>query len=535
MKRVIGLLSLFIILIIGIFILLPRKDIIKTETKNYKVYIEEDGDYVQYNDKKISGKGFVLDTGQSSCSNGATITQNATTGEISVSTTKQDSCNFYIKKASRIAYNKLHSLNNNITVKNNKPDMRFSAPYVNSVTDSGFDSTEQTTSIASANQSQYITYSSSYTLNPTSSKFTLDNPQTCSWSTCYTTLKSGTYYTGQTTLRSQSTNYNYNNVIKIYKISANSTVDSLKYYTNNVPTLTSYNENWDGLFKEEDNYGETIYFRGAIDNNYFKFGKNSSNQDMYWRILRINGDGTIRLAYDGTSAHENTEKSEDRLLDIVKYGNYANDNAYVGYMYGNFTAPSTSYEQAHANEVDSYIKSYLDTWYVNNILNTGYSTYLGDSLFCNERRAEAGKETLAFGQNYLTYQGYQGTLPKYTCPLKNDAFTVDDTTHGNGALTYPIATVTQDDVAFAGGRGTNYNPYFFMNKGYNYWSMTPWSFHVNNYAYMCTIGDNGQLNDTTSVTTANSKRALPVINIKREYVNSIQGTGTKTNPFYIGT
>lgn len=77
-----------------------------------------------------------------------------------------------------------------------------------------------------------------------------------------------------------------------------------------------------------DAYGTSYYFRGNVTNNYVKFG------GFYWRILRINGDGTIRLVYDGTSAHNNNESSSDRIIGNSKYNSSANDNAYVGYMYG---------------------------------------------------------------------------------------------------------------------------------------------------------------------------------------------------------
>ena len=47
---------------------------------------------------------------------------------------------------------------------------------------------------------------------------------------------------------------------------------------------------------------ETYYFRGAVNNNWVKFGKDSSNKDIYWRIIRINGDGSIRMIYRNDSS-----------------------------------------------------------------------------------------------------------------------------------------------------------------------------------------------------------------------------------------
>ena len=92
-----------------------------------------------------------------------------------------------------------------------------------------------------------------------------------------------------------------------------------------------------------DAYGTSYYYRGNATNNYVKFA------DKYWRIIRINGDGTVRVIFDGTSAHANGESSEDRQIGSSKFNvywkkdnvqetinsNIYHDNAGVGYMYGN--------------------------------------------------------------------------------------------------------------------------------------------------------------------------------------------------------
>ena len=92
-----------------------------------------------------------------------------------------------------------------------------------------------------------------------------------------------------------------------------------------------------------DAYGTSYYYRGNVTNNYVKFA------DKYWRIIRINGDGTVRVIYDGTSAHTNGESSTDRQIGTSEFNLYWKkdnvqettnspvwgDNAGVGYMYGN--------------------------------------------------------------------------------------------------------------------------------------------------------------------------------------------------------
>ncbi len=52
-----------------------------------------------------------------------------------------------------------------------------------------------------------------------------------------------------------------------------------------------------GIFETTDDDGISYYYRGSVENNYVYFA------NRYWRIIRINGDGTIRMIYDGTTAH----------------------------------------------------------------------------------------------------------------------------------------------------------------------------------------------------------------------------------------
>ena len=108
-------------------------------------------------------------------------------------------------------------------------------------------------------------------------------------------------------------------------------------------TVTEVESQYGYLCKAKDAYGDSYYYRGNVTNNYVKFA------DKYWRIVRINGDGTVRVIYDGTSAHTNGEHSTDRQIGTSAFNYYwkrnniqdSNDsyvyleNAGVGYMYGN--------------------------------------------------------------------------------------------------------------------------------------------------------------------------------------------------------
>ena len=46
-----------------------------------------------------------------------------------------------------------------------------------------------------------------------------------------------------------------------------------------------------GIYETTDNDGTSYYWRGDVDNNWVQFG------GYYWRIVRVNGDGSVRLIY----------------------------------------------------------------------------------------------------------------------------------------------------------------------------------------------------------------------------------------------
>ena len=197
----------------------------------------------------------------------------------------------------------------------------------------------------------------------------------------------------------------------------------------------------EGIFQTEDDLGISYYFRGASENNYVYFA------GFYWRIIRINGDGSIRIIYDGTSAHANGEVSEDRQIQTTPY-NYVvkSFNAHVGYMYGN-TSGST-YEETHANINDSTIKIANDNWYKTNIHDKVYDKYVADAIYCNDRSIFTGN---GIGNNETEYQSVNrlklNKVPNLKCSSDNDKFTVSNML-GNGDLIYDVCERDQINEIF---------------------------------------------------------------------------------------
>ena len=291
-------------------------------------------------------------------------------------------------------------------------------------------------------------------------------------------------------------------------------------------------EETDGyLCKAKDDYGDSYYYRGVVTNNYVKFA------GFYWRIVRINGDGTIRVVYDGTSAHANGESSTDRQIGKSAFNSQNDDNAYIGYMYG--TIGASTYNATHTNTNNSTIKTFVDNWYKTNILGTVNEQYLADNIFCNDRSistySASANTKLGYGKNITYYRWFYGPWNGtdhgnsnilLKCPQQNDAFTVRDTVKGNGALTYPIGLLSTDEIVLAGGWNNN-NSNYYLYSGQYWWAATPHSFRdsIANERNIAATGNVYYYN----YNAASSRGVRPVLNLKAEVLAN--GDGTMNNPY----
>ena len=80
----------------------------------------------------------------------------------------------------------------------------------------------------------------------------------------------------------------------------------------------------DGLYMAEDDEGESYYYRGAVKNNYVSFA------GFTWRIIRRNGDGSVRLIYAGKST---SDTGDNTMIGYSQFNSKYWDPTYVGYKY----------------------------------------------------------------------------------------------------------------------------------------------------------------------------------------------------------
>ena len=280
-----------------------------------------------------------------------------------------------------------------------------------------------------------------------------------------------------------------------------------------------------GLYAMNDADGTSYYYRGSVRNNYVQFA------GFYWRIIRINGDGSIRLLYAGTTKDAAGTNAQ---IGTRQFNSQRNLPLYVGYMYGNTSGSTT--EEVNANTNNSTIKSYLDSWYSTNL--SEYASYIADSGFCNDRtlstRSNNGNgiqtDKMTYYAAYDRY--YTNYSPSLVCPnAKNDLFTVSET-DGNQALTYPIGLITIDELMLAGARNEYVNKLYYPFSGYTYWTMSPSIFTSSNTAANEFALSSDGMASGTWVTGANGVR--PVINLRSD-VQISGGIGTQNEPFVVKT
>ena len=362
----------------------------------------------------------------------------------------------------------------------------------------------------------------------------------------------------------------------------------------------------EGLFMAEDDDGASYYYRGAVKNNYVSFA------GYTWRIIRRNGDGSIRMIYSGSttsdvgestsigkstfnekywdptyigymynenfSLHENNETTEYKWFTNTQKYNYGtgytfdastkkftltgtikqltwkdnheeivsgnlysclNTSCNVVYRITKYQSDtrmtvqpisysSDSYEYTIINNTDSHMKNTIDTWYRNNLIN--YTSYLADEIFCNDRRINYGLGYLIVPTTTYGAYGrlYEKKTPSLKCTQDNDKFRISNEL---AKLDYPIALITADEVAIAGGVWNVPNSNYYLYSGKYFWTMSPSDFEASySDVRVWRVAPSGYLNLANNVTSSFGTR--PVINLRSD-VQITKGDGTALNPYVV--
>ncbi len=267
----------------------------------------------------------------------------------------------------------------------------------------------------------------------------------------------------------------------------------------------------EGVFKTNDNDGVSYYWRGAATTNYVKFA------GKCWRIIRINGDKTMRLIYDGATCHANGTSTTDSIaVSSTAYNSNYNKSEYVGWKYTSGSQRPSSITSG----TDAPIKTTLENWYNSNIgNNTTYASKVADGKYCNDRNVQSGQSWSSAPSSTFYYAArprlYTDYAPTLSCG------TLD-------TYTLKVGLITADEVEFAGGKNADNKQYYLYN-GQNYWTMSPtwWNgafvvvFYVQSSGYL-------YYNDVRWTNPG----VRPVINLKADTLFA-SGDGTLDNPYIV--
>ena len=322
--------------------------------------------------------------------------------------------------------------------------------------------------------------------------------------------------------------------------------------TSEIPTTEETTETERVLNSAPDDYGTSYYFRGnVLDNNVTFAGKN-------WKIVRINGDGSVRLILDGSAGESEFNTNGD-------------DNAYIGYMYGltgqtstntnqcvklnsdgtaaevdttntteetcvaagNKWAP-TAYDATHVNVVSSTIKTSLENWYKTNIIDTNNTEYIAENIFCNDKTLYSGT-----GIGNTTYNGEYSASLECAKGANNDYSrftsknnTSDTTIKGvkvNKDLTYPVGLLTYTEVKYA-GLNSNNTYYLYNANTSDWWLSSPRSYYSGLSANEWFVGGSDGYISSSRVSSASAFR--PSLSLKASVLIN-GGDGTSSNPYTV--
>ena len=314
-----------------------------------------------------------------------------------------------------------------------------------------------------------------------------------------------------------------------------------------------------GLYSMEDEDGISYYYRGNVNNNNVQFGEYASDyyvyqgngnniyqseascteagnssctqvklasagDKMYWKIIRVNGDGSLRLIYNGTSVtHPEFEGdiATSSSVGITPYNLEYNDPKYTGYTYDNGT--------------DSFIKKEVDTWYKNTLGSSIYDSKVIGGRFCNDTSGYKPASEYGFSGMYgvnifASYDRLGQALASYAKP-NNPTLKCPSTSESyGGSYRLKAGLITADELVLAGeNTGVVSNSYLnIVSDGsmLTYWSMTPGDFAVG-FAIVWYESDR-----LFSNRVGNGNGARPVINVTTDN-GFTSGDGTASSPYTI--
>ena len=288
------------------------------------------------------------------------------------------------------------------------------------------------------------------------------------------------------------------------------------------PSFASVETSNAGMYSYTEGTGKTYYYRGAVDNNWVKYGKfkedqivyrgfydeNSTDEvwfdgngspkyidyptlaecqtgvssdmygssynykckevlyahkgdDMYWRIIRVDKDNKIKMIYAGSKAPSENAKVAITGVDTnMGFTAYNNDYNHAEYVGFQYTTGSQ-----RGTTTNSTIKTYLDNWYTKYFNENVSTSRFVKTTFCNDRNTSSTWASTGSSFNYAPYTRLSADTPTPTFECN----TAD-------VVTNNLGLITADEIVLAGGKLGTDNSAFYLNNNMAYWAGSPSGF-----------------------------------------------------------
>ena len=410
-------------------------------------------------------------------------------------------------------------------LRQNTPDFTIIDPApVYSANFNGFENSYD----MSNSQDNYITYSDSFTINPTTGRYTLNNPQICKWSECYNDLIGK--YTNSTRGSSSNTMWATSDLYGIYKVTSNTTQNTL--YSIYSDEDTTYDNTNSGFYSMNvtDGFGgangTTYYFRGEVNNNYVQFGERQSDEyagyhdtENYWKIYYPSLSACQNASdynVNCTKVHSSGEYYTWRIVRINEDGTVRLilDNEITGGTY-TFNSNSSTDNIGNMYYSNSDIKSNVESWYNSAISSADHAKVATGNYFCEAAKVKPSNDYTTGDATVLLGNGY---IPNLKCETDGNNY---------GLLNNSVGLINYDEAVIAGGAYNTNNFDYYLRYKSDYWTMSPAGLDYSAEEWY--IYSTGNIRNWA--VRSSDRKIRPVINLKADVLAT--GSGTLSDPYIV--
>jgi len=262
-------------------------------------------------------------------------------------------------------------------------------------------------------------------------------------------------------------------------------------------------------YNASDSFSGTSYYFTGNPNNWVEFAGKK------WRVIRINGNGSVRLLYAGSGG-------EDGYIGSSAYNNSYNHPGYVGWKYS--TGSSLDAIRGNANKSNAYTT--VENWY--NALSSTDKNYIDTgAIYCNDRGLASGSSFSTSSTFYYAARRrlYDRKAPTLECSNTSDRF-------------YNFGLMTADEVVAAGGLNDTNSPkaYYYLNASGGssigskfWWTMSPYDWD-DTYARVFFVYGSIAPGKLNNLYVDGSGVVRPVVSLKSSVLVT-GGTGTASDPY----